>query len=40
MKAAALNMVMDDAKEEIRMADGVPTDKRKVHIHQYEYLFG
>lgn len=36
MKAAALNMMMDDAKEEIRMADGVPTDERKVHIYHSE----
>lgn len=36
MKAAALNMVMDDAKEDIRMADGVLAENKKVHIHRSE----
>lgn len=37
LKAAVLNVVMDDAKEDIPMADdGVFTDKMKVHIHKSE----
>lgn len=36
MKAAAPNLVMEEATEEIKMADGVLTDKSKVHFPRSE----
>lgn len=39
LKAAVLNMVMDEAKGDVTMAgDGVFTDKMKVHIHKNNTL--
>lgn len=39
MKAAAPNSVTEEATEEKKMADGVHTDKSKVHFRRSELYF-
>lgn len=39
MKAAAPNLATEEATEEIKMANGVLTDKSKVHFRRSELYF-